>query len=173
MIAGGQRGRGKIAPSAVGTVGLVECRPNSRNVIPGEVFFTIDLRHPSDNVVAEMEHLVRQRLDAHRGGRESDAKVEQVWDSPAVHFNEDCIAAVARAAEAQGIRRADRLRAGPRFRLCRARRADLDDLRAVRRRPPHNELEKTEPEQVTAGANVLLRAVLDTDQRFAERARAG
>jgi N-carbamoyl-L-amino-acid hydrolase len=34
----------------------------------------------------------------------------------------------------------------------------------------HNELEKTEPEQVTAGANVLLRAVLDTDQRFAERA---
>ncbi len=64
----------RFAPSAVGTVGLVECRPNSRNVIPGEVFFTIDLRHPSDNVVGEMEHLVRQRIDAHRGGRESDGE---------------------------------------------------------------------------------------------------
>ncbi|MBV9777014.1 MAG: Zn-dependent hydrolase, partial [Acetobacteraceae bacterium] len=37
----------------------------------------------------------------------------------------------------------------------------------------HNELERTEKEQVTAGANVLLRAVLDTNQRLAERARAG
>ena len=34
------------APDAVGTVGLIENRPNSRNVIPGEVFFTVDLRHP-------------------------------------------------------------------------------------------------------------------------------
>ena len=34
------------APDAVGTVGLIEARPNSRNVVPGEVFLTIDLRHP-------------------------------------------------------------------------------------------------------------------------------
>ena len=30
---------------AVATVGLIESRPNSRNVVPGSVFFTIDLRH--------------------------------------------------------------------------------------------------------------------------------
>ncbi len=35
------------APSAVGTVGMLEVRPNSRNVVPGEVFFTVDLRHPA------------------------------------------------------------------------------------------------------------------------------
>src|SRR3954468_18334701 len=34
------------APRAVGTVGLVEVKPNSRNVVPGEVFFTVDLRDP-------------------------------------------------------------------------------------------------------------------------------
>jgi len=33
-------------PDAVGTVGLLENRPNSRNVIPGEVFLTVDFRHP-------------------------------------------------------------------------------------------------------------------------------
>ena len=41
------------APAAVGTVGLVEVRPNSRNVIPGEVFFTVDFRHPDE---AELCH---------------------------------------------------------------------------------------------------------------------
>ena len=33
-------------PDAVGTVGLIENKPNSRNVIPGEVFFSVDFRHP-------------------------------------------------------------------------------------------------------------------------------
>ena len=35
-------------PDAVGTVGLIESRPNSRNVVPGEVFFTVDFRHPDE-----------------------------------------------------------------------------------------------------------------------------
>src|SRR5205807_7972569 len=34
------------APAALGAVGLMEVRPNSRNVVPGEVFFCVDLRHP-------------------------------------------------------------------------------------------------------------------------------
>ena len=38
------------APNAVGAVGLIENRPNSRNVVPGEVFFTVDFRHPDDKV---------------------------------------------------------------------------------------------------------------------------
>ena len=39
----------------VATVGLIENRPNSRNVVPGEVFFTVDLRHPDDAVLDVME----------------------------------------------------------------------------------------------------------------------
>ncbi len=51
------------APDAVATVGLLESRPNSRNVVPGSVFFTIDLRHPSDAVVAAMEAEMREKLE--------------------------------------------------------------------------------------------------------------
>ena len=40
------------APDAVGAVGLIENRPNSRNVVPGEVFFCVDFRHPDDAVLA-------------------------------------------------------------------------------------------------------------------------
>ena len=36
------------------TVGMVEVSPNSRNTIPGHVFFTMDIRHPEDKVIADM-----------------------------------------------------------------------------------------------------------------------
>ena len=36
-------------------MGLIENRPNSRNVVPGEVFFTVDLRHPDEKVLDRME----------------------------------------------------------------------------------------------------------------------
>ncbi|MCA3572543.1 MAG: Zn-dependent hydrolase, partial [Aestuariivirga sp.] len=39
----------------VASVGLIENRPNSRNVVPGEVFFTVDLRHPDEKVLDRME----------------------------------------------------------------------------------------------------------------------
>src|SRR4051794_27261343 len=45
---------GRAHSPGVATVGLVENRPNSRNVVPGEVFLTVDLRHPDDVVLDEM-----------------------------------------------------------------------------------------------------------------------
>src|SRR6516225_10952446 len=50
------------SPNAVGAVGLVENKPNSRNVVPGEVFFTIDFRHPEDKVLDIMEGKFRAAL---------------------------------------------------------------------------------------------------------------
>ena len=46
------------APDARGSVGMIENRPNSRNVIPGEVLFAIDLRHPEESVLDVMETAV-------------------------------------------------------------------------------------------------------------------
>ncbi len=96
--------------------------------------------------------------------------IERVWNSPAVRFDEDCIDAVSRAAEAQGY-------AGRKI----VSGAGHDSAYIARVAPTtmifipcekgisHNELEKAEPEHVAAGANVLLQAVLDTDARLAAR----
>ena len=157
------------APLAVGTVGLVECRPNSRNVIPGEVFFTIDLRHPSDAVVAAMEDEVRAAIARIVSSGEVQVSVDRVWDSPAVHFDAGCIAAVERAAEASGYP-ARKIVSGPGHDSAYIARVAPTSMIFVPCEGglSHNEAEKSEPEQVTAGANVLLRAVLDTDQRYSE-----
>jgi N-carbamoyl-L-amino-acid hydrolase len=161
-------------PAGVGTVGLVECRPNSRNVIPGSVFFSVDFRHPSDAQVAEMEQEVRDAVAAIATTAKVEAAIERVWDSPAVRFNQDCIDAVTRAAAAAGYP-AREIVSGPGHDSAYVARVAPTSMIFVPCEGglSHNELEKTEPEQVTAGANVLLRAVLDTDQRFAERARGG
>ncbi len=161
-------------PAGVGTVGLVECRPNSRNVIPGEVFFSVDFRHPSDAEVVAMEDEMRAAIAAVAAETKLQAAIERVWDSPAVRFNQECIDAVRDAAAAQHYP-AREIVSGP----------GHDSAYVARVAPTamifvpcagglsHNELEKTEKEQVTAGANVLLRAVLATDQRFADRAGGG
>ena len=48
------------APLACATVGMMQVHPNSRNVIPGRVFFTVDFRHPDDAVLAQMDAALRE-----------------------------------------------------------------------------------------------------------------
>src|SRR5436853_1219073 len=43
------------APHAVATVGSMEVKPNSPNVVPGEVFLTVDLRHPELAALDDIE----------------------------------------------------------------------------------------------------------------------
>jgi N-carbamoyl-L-amino-acid hydrolase len=50
------------APHAVGAAGHIDVYPNSRNVIPGKVVFTVDLRSPELAVIDDMEKRLRQGL---------------------------------------------------------------------------------------------------------------
>ena len=51
-------------PGAVGGVGQVRFRPNSRNVLPGKVVFTVDIRSPEQ---AKLDRM-RARIEARGGG---------------------------------------------------------------------------------------------------------
>ncbi len=52
------------APLAVSTVGMLNSYPNSRNVIPGEVFMTCEFRHPDDGVLSEMDAALHEGVKA-------------------------------------------------------------------------------------------------------------
>ena len=62
------------APLACATVGRVNGHPNSRNVIPGRVFLTIDIRHPDDAVLSKMDQVIRDGIEriAAEGGLSFD-----------------------------------------------------------------------------------------------------
>ncbi len=88
-------------PEAVGTVGLLECQPNSRNVVPVMVFLTVDLRHPRDDVVDAMMAAMHEALLRDADGL--SLEVEQVWNNPAVEFHPVCVQAVRSVAERRGF----------------------------------------------------------------------
>ncbi len=157
-------------PSAVGTVGVLEVKPGSPNVVPGEIFLTMDLRDPDAAVIERME----QEIAAQARGiaASSDLKLRSKRFPPSRRCNSiaGCVAAVRAAAAISGYTARDMIsRAG-------------HDAAFVSRVAPaamifvpckdgisHNEAEYSSKEQCAAGAQVLLQAVLDYDRRLAER----
>src|SRR6185312_11062634 len=76
----------KHAPSAVGTVGFMQVKPNSPNVIPGEVFFTVDMRHPEAKTLETMESELRTAVTQACKPQNLENKIVKILDQPPVHF---------------------------------------------------------------------------------------
>ena len=147
---------------ACATVGFVQVSPNSRNTIPGRVFFTVDFRHPEDAVLTAMDRELRQACEATASAIGLEAEVREFWYFPPTPFDADLVAAIRKAAAAQGYPRQDIIRG-----------AGHDAVYMARVTPSamvfvpcvggisHNEIEDAKPEDLTAGCNVLLNAVLE------------
>ncbi len=160
------------APSAVGTVGLIENRPNSRNVIPGEVFFCVDLRHPDGAVLDAMEAELTAALTDVCDPLGLVVVMQKIWHQPEVHFDPACISAVRRAAALSGYSARDVVSGAGHDAAYIARVAPTAMIFVpCRGGISHNEAEFSSKEQCAAGAQVLLQAVLDYDRQLAERSR--
>src|SRR2546423_1253064 len=85
-------------PDALGAVGLMEVRPNSRNVVPGEVFFCVDLRHPDAAVLDQLEAEYNASLREVCDPLGLAVSSTRIWDQPPVRFDSACVASVRRAA---------------------------------------------------------------------------
>ncbi|MCW1841809.1 M20 family metallo-hydrolase [Prosthecomicrobium hirschii] len=155
------------APNAVGTVGLIENRPNSRNVIPGEVFFCVDLRHPDDAVLDVMEAKLRRALDEILTPLKLTFEEKRIWHSPAVRFAPDLIDCVRIGTERAGFESRDMVSGAGHDAAYVARVAPTTMIFVpCAGGISHNEAESTTFEECAAGAQVLLEAVLEYDRRL-------
>jgi beta-ureidopropionase / N-carbamoyl-L-amino-acid hydrolase len=164
---------GRKHPPGVATVGRIENRPNSPNVVPGEVFFMVDLRHPDGHALNSMESDVRAALPTICEPLGLTFSEQRIWEQPAVRFNEDCVAAVRRAAELTGYSARDIVSGAGHdaayvSRVAPAAMIFVPCLGGI----SHNEAEFSSKEQCAKGAQVLLQAVLDYDRQLAERGTA-
>ncbi|MFK5997699.1 MAG: Zn-dependent hydrolase [Rhodobacterales bacterium] len=150
-------------PNAVGAIGHIDVYPNSRNIIPEKVVFTIDFRsHELDT----MEAMVAELLEKAPGickelGCEFEAEIVGEFNPPA--FDETCVAAVRNAAERMGYSHMDII-SGAGHDACWVNQVAptamvmcpcVDGL-------SHNEAEDISKEWATAGADVLMQAVVET-----------
>ncbi|WP_312792792.1 Zn-dependent hydrolase [Diaphorobacter nitroreducens] len=148
-------------PHARGTVGSLEVHPNSRNVIPGRVKLSVDLRAPDDAQLLDMDAALRAacaRIAAERG---LAIDVEQVVYFPPQPFTPHLVEAVRANAADLGYSCMDVVSG-----------AGHDAVYVARVAPAamifvpcadgisHNEIEDADPAHLEAGCNVLLRAML-------------
>ena len=156
-------------PDARATIGMMEVGPNSRNVIPGSVFFSLDLRHPDPALLAAMTDEARELVGAIATDGRLEIAVEEIWHSPPVKFADICVEAVQRAADSLGY--ASRpITSG----------AGHDAVYVSRVAPAgmifipcedgisHNEIEAATPADVAAGCDVLLNAMIEVANRGAD-----
>jgi N-carbamoyl-L-amino-acid hydrolase len=144
-----------------GTVGFLKVLPNSRNVIPGEVAFSVEFRHPD---TVQIEHLATTfpaealALVAETGCR---LELPELFRFAAQPFDADCVALVQQAADRLGY---------PSRRIVSG--AGHDAVYVARCVPAamiftpckdglsHNEAESIEPTEAEAGCQVLFEAVV-------------
>jgi N-carbamoyl-L-amino-acid hydrolase len=164
---------GRKHTPGVATVGRIENRPNSPNVVPGEVFFMVDLRHPDDGTLDAMEADFRAALPAICEPLGLAVTVQRIWEQPALRFNADCVMAVRRAAELSGYSLRDIVSGAGHDAAYVSRVAPAAMIFVpCRGGISHNEAEFSSKEQCAKGAQVLLQAVLDYDRMLAERGGA-
>jgi N-carbamoyl-L-amino-acid hydrolase len=153
----------KNQPNAVGAIGHIDVYPNSRNIIPGQIVCTIDMRtHLIDKLqamVAELEERAPKLCE--EIGVEFECSIVGQFDPPA--FDEGCVSAVREAAEELGYSHMDII-SGAGHDACW-----INDLAptAMIMCPcedglSHNEAEEISKEWAQAGTDVLLHAVLNT-----------
>lgn len=149
-------------PHGRGTVGMVHVFPNSRNVIPGRVKFSIDLRNSTDALVDQMVDEVKAfaaRLQAETG---LGIQIDLVSSYPAQAFHPDCTEAVARAAQALGYSHMPAVSGAGHDAVYTARLAPSGMIFIpCKDGISHNEIEDAQPGHVAAGCNVLLHAMLE------------
>jgi N-carbamoyl-L-amino-acid hydrolase len=150
------------APHGRGTVGMVQVHPNSRNVIPGQVKFSVDLRNSTDALVDQMAKEVQDYAAALSAKTGLQIQFELVSSYPAQVFHKECVDAVAKAAQALGYSNMPAVSGAGHDAVYMARLAPTGMIFIpCKDGISHNEIEDAKPEHITAGCNVLLHAMLE------------
>ena len=149
-------------PSAVGGIGQCDVFPNSRNIIPGKVVFTIDFRSPSFKVQDDMENRLYDGAKKIANDLDLAIEFEKVGHFDPVTFDEECVNKVRRAAERLGYSHKNII-SGAGHDACWINKVAptamimcpcVDGL-------SHNEAEEISEKWASAGTDVLLHAVLE------------
>ena len=150
-------------PNAVGAIGHIDVYPNSRNIIPGQVVFTVDFRsHILETLEAMVDEVVSKAPDICEAlGCDVTHQIVGAFDPPA--FDEGCVTAVRNAAERLGYSHMN-IVSGAGHDACWINKLYptsmimcpcVDGL-------SHNEAEEITPEWAAKGTDVLFHAVVET-----------
>ena len=143
------------------TVGMATIFPNSRNVVPGRVFFSVEFRHPDETVLARQDQQLRDAVAQIADGIGLQHSVQQIFQYAPIAFDGECVEVVRASAQALGYSHRPMI-SGAGHDACYLNKVAPTAMIFV---PcveglSHNEAEEISQEWSTAGADVLLQAIL-------------
>jgi N-carbamoyl-L-amino-acid hydrolase len=152
----------RYPPYGRGTVGMVQVFPNSRNVIPGQVKFSIDLRNVNEALLDTMHEEMLAFVAKTQRDTGLPVSIERVSYYPPCPFHPDCVNAVRAATEKLGYSTMDVVSGAGHDAIYTARVAPSGMIFVpCKDGISHNEIEDAQPAHLEAGCNVLLHAMLE------------
>jgi len=143
------------------TVGRFDIRPNSGSTIPGHVSFNIDLRHPDEGVLDDIEFMIQQETHAIAASQQLGLKIDRTINAPPVIFDETMVSLIRQAVDRLGYSHMEMISGAGH---------DAMNLSLIvpttmifvpcKDGISHNEAEFATPGDLAAGASVLLNAML-------------
>ncbi len=148
-------------PHGRGTVGVVQVHPGSRNVIPGEVTFTVDLRHQNVAVLSHMDAQWREACVAVQREFGLQVTLKDVQYFAPTPFDPDLVSQVRASASAAGYSHMDIVTGAGHDAVYIASVAPTAMIFVpCKDGISHNEIEDAKPEHLAAGCQTLLGAML-------------
>lgn len=149
------------------TIGQCRTQPASINTVPSSVHFSIDIRHPQEHQLNIMHKELHEYFES------KHCELKDLWHSPVIHFNSDCLNDIHNATQSLNI---------PTIKLFSGAGHDSVYLSQIiptamifvpsKDGLSHNEAEFTADEYLIKGANVLLHATLECLKRTESHAHA-
>lgn len=151
----------RLGEEARFTVGFIETQPGSPNTVPGLLRFTVDLRHPDAHRYEALKQTLHESVQAAMARHNVEGGVSLMWEAPGVCFDPDCIAAVREAALSLGFDK-EEMMSGAGHDSCNVCTVAPTAMIFVpcAKGLSHNEAESASREDLAAGADVLLRALV-------------
>jgi len=148
-------------PNAVGTLGEAVIAAPSRNVIPGEIAFTVDIRAAAAETLAAFDKDLRAAIAEIGARRNVEVSFDAIWQKPPTVFDAKLVDAVENAAKTLGYSRRH-ITSGAGHDACNMANVVPAAMIFVPCKDgiSHNELEDATQADCTAGANVLMHTVL-------------
>jgi beta-ureidopropionase / N-carbamoyl-L-amino-acid hydrolase len=161
IVLGVERIANKHGPNAVGTVGEAVIAAPSRNVIPGEVAFTVDVRSPDSKTLDAIDKELREAIAEIAPRRKATIELTAIWRKEPTVFNPKLVDAIESAAKTLGYSHR-RITSGAGHDACNLATVVPAAMVFVPCKDgvSHNELEDATQLDCTAGANVLMHTVL-------------
>jgi N-carbamoyl-L-amino-acid hydrolase len=144
-----------------GTVGQLVVLPNSRNVVPGEVRFSVEFRHPDTATAFAVADAFVPRAMALAAEVGVELELTELFRLPAERFDAGCVELVRRSAAKCGYSAREIVSGAGHDAVYVARRVPTAMIfTPCKDGLSHNEAESIKPEEAEAGCQVLFEAVL-------------